>query len=360
MKTKKMETKNLSKWGNELDICIRCSYCFEDCPIFKEVGWESGSAKAKIMYAYGLLHGKLDPSEFIAGRVFDCTLCRLCKSKCSANVDITGIVEACRGDLYKAGFRLPEHKMMVENVLKTGNIFGDEEARLPLEEGDMPLFVGCQYLARPNRTKGWIKLLKKLGVKPKVVKETCCGFPMKALGAIDDLKTQKEAFKKAFPYKEAVTLCPTCAAFLKEEYGINAKHVINLVLEKLDGAAPKKLGLKVTYHDPCDLGRSLGVVKEPREVLKKLGVELVEMNANKDLSICCGGGGGMLISDLPTSDRIAEKRIRQAIATGADILVTACPTCEQVLSKAANRLSEKGEPKIKVKEIFDLLWDAVK
>lgn len=354
-----METKNLKEWERELDICIRCSYCFEDCPIFKELGWESSSARGKILYAYGLLHGEMEPTEFIARRVFDCTLCRLCKEKCSAKVNITEIIEACRADLAKGGYLLPEHKQMLENVVSTGNIFGDKEALPPLQEGKTPLFVGCQYRARPNRTKGWVRLLEKMGIKPKVSEETCCGFPLKALGHRDELEKQKEAFKKLFPHKEAITLCPTCAAFLKEDYGIDAKHVVSLVLEKLDGLKPKSIGKKVTYHDPCDLGRGLGVFDEPREVLKKLGAEVIEMKGSRDLSICCGGGGGMLVSDVPTSDRIAEKRIKQALDTGADLLVTACPTCEQVLSKASARMSEKGEESIKVQEMFDLVWDAV-
>lgn len=355
-----MKTKHLKDWENELDICIRCSYCFEDCPIFKELGWESSSARGKILFAYGFLHGELEPSEFIAKRVFDCTLCRLCKEKCSAKVDITEIIEACRADLAKEGFVLPGHKEMLENIVATGNIFGDKEARAPVQDGETPLFIGCQYLARPNRTKGWIKLLEKMGVKPKIVEETCCGFPMKALGDREKLEKQKKDFKKKFPFKEAITLCPTCAAFLKEDYDIDAKHVINVVLEKLDGLKPKSVGKKVTYHDPCDLGRSLGVYNQPREVLSKLGVELVEMKGNRNLSNCCGGGGGMLVSDVPVSDRIADKRVKEAVDTGADLLVTACPTCEQVLSKASARMSEKGQGSIKVQEMFDLLWNAVK
>ncbi len=355
-----MGTKKLKDWSGELDYCIRCSYCFEDCPVFREGGWESSSAKGKILYAYALLHGELEPSELIARRVFDCTLCRLCLGKCSAKVNITEVIEACRADLVEKGFYLPEHKTMVDNVLETGNIFGDKEAELPIQKGDAALFVGCQYLARPNRTKGWIKLLEKFGIKPMVSEEVCCGFPLKALGHTEKLEEHKKKFKKLFPHNEAITLCPTCAAFLKEEYGVNAKHVVNVVVEKLDSAKPKAVQKKVTYHDPCDLGRSLGVYEQPRQVLKKLGAEVVEMKTSKDLSSCCGGGGGMLVSDLPVSDKIAERRIKEAVATGAELLVTACPTCEQVLSKASARLSEKGEKGIKVEEMFDLVWDAVK
>ncbi|MFQ5905798.1 MAG: (Fe-S)-binding protein [bacterium] len=355
-----MDTKHLKEWEKELDICIRCSYCFEDCPVFKELGWESSSARAKILYAYGLLHGEMEPSGFVARRIFDCTLCRLCKEKCSAKVNITEIIEACRADLAKEGYLLPEHKQMLENIVSTGNIFGDKEVQPPVQEGETPLFVGCQYLARPNRTKGWIRLLEKMGVSPRVSEETCCGFPLKALGQTEELEKQRETLKKLFPYKEAITLCPTCAEFLNEHYGVETKHVVSVVLEKLNGLKPRRIGKKVTYHDPCDLGRGLGVFEEPRDVLRKLGAELVEMKGNRTLSICCGGGGGMLVSDLPTSDRIAEKRIRQALDTGADLLVTACPTCEQVLSKASARMSEKGEENIKVQEIFELLWNAVK
>ena len=185
--------------------------------------------------------------------------------------------------------------------------------------------------------------------------EICCGFPMKALGFEEKFEGHKKKFLELFPYKEAITFCPTCAMFLKEEYGINVKHALQVILDRL---TPKKLDMRVTYHDPCDLSRGIGIIDEPREILKKMGIEVVEMKNNKKQSRCCGGGGGILMSDVSLSDKIAINRIKEAIETGVDTLVTACPTCEQVLKKAATEMSEGNN--IVVRNMEDILWKALR
>lgn len=352
-----METKYLKECENELNICIRCAYCFEGCPVFKELGWEADTARGKAVLAYGLITKEIEPSQYIAEKMLQCTFCRDCVERCSADVDIPHILSAARADLAKAGFAYEQHRAMVENVKKVGNIFGDEDVVAPVREGDIPVYIGCQYLARPNQTKMYIKILEKLGLKPLVKEEICCGFPLYALGFREDFEQHRKRFLDLFPEKEITALCPTCAAFLHEEYGKEVKHVTQLILENLPDA---NLGLKATYHDPCDLSRVAGVIEEPREILNKIGVEIVEMEKNRKGSQCCGGGGGILMSDADLSDRLAAVRIKQAIETGAPLLITPCPTCEQVLKKAAKDLNESEGPAITVRNISDLLWKALK
>ena len=352
-----METKYLKDWETELNICIRCAYCFEGCPIFKELRWEADTARGKTILAYGLLTGELEPSKYIADKIFQCTYCRDCVERCSANVDVPGIFSAFRADLIEAGFAYDAHNAMRENVKKTGNIFGDEEMIVPIHEGEVPLFIGCQYLARPNQTKLYIRILEKLGIKPKVKEEICCGFPFYALGFRKEFEEWKKKFLELYPEKEIIALCPTCAAFLHEEYGKDVRHVTQSILEHLPEAS---LGIKATYHDPCDLSRVLNIIEEPREILKKIGVEIVEMERNGKTSHCCGGGGGILMSDAELSDKIGKVRIRQAIDTGADLLVTPCPTCEQVLKKAAASVAESSDGNISVRNLSDIVWKAVK
>lgn len=352
-----METKYLKECENELNICIRCAYCFEGCPVFKELGWETDTARGKAVLAYGLITGEIEPSQYIADKMFQCTFCRDCVERCSANVDIPHILSAARADLVRTGFAHKEHRIMVENVKRVGNIFGDEEIVAPVREGEIPLYIGCQYLARPNQTKLYVRILEKLGLKPKIKKEICCGFPLYALGFREEFEPHRKKFLELFPEKEIVALCPTCTAFLHEEYGKEVKHVTQLILENLPEA---DLGIKATYHDPCDLCRVANVIEEPREILKKIGVELVEMEKNRKGSQCCGGGGGILMSDPDLSDRLAKIRIKQAVATGAPLLVTPCPTCEQVLKKAAAALGESEGMNLTVRNISDLLWKALR
>lgn len=342
--------KNLKEWQNELNICIRCAYCFEGCPVFKVLGWEADTARGKTILAYGLLTDELKPSKYVTDKIFQCTFCRDCVERCSANISVPEILAAARADLVEAGFAFESHNHMIANVKKTGNIFGDPEAKAPKREGTIPVFIGCQFLARPNQTKLYLRILEKLGLRPEIKEEICCGFPLFALGFRKDLKTHKEKFLKLFPEEEIVALCPTCMAYLHEGYGKKVKHVTQLILEHLPKA---NLGIKATYHDPCDLSRVTDIIEEPREILKKIGVEIVEMEKNRKASHCCGGGGGILSTDEKLSDQVAARRIEQAKATGADLLVTPCPTCEQVLKKAS-----KGE--IQVRNISDLIWKALK
>jgi Fe-S oxidoreductase len=352
-----MATKHLKDWQNELNICIRCAYCFEGCPVFKVAGWETDTARGKTILAYGLLTGELEPSQYIADKMFQCTYCRDCTERCSADVSVVDILAAARADLVEAGFASDIHKGVVKNVKETGNIFGDAEIKAPVQQGEVPVFIGCQYLARPNQTKMYLKILEKLGIKPLIKEELCCGYPLYALGFRKEFEEHKEKFLEAFPEKEVVALCPTCTAFLHEGYGKDAKHITQFVLEHLP---EKNLGLKATYHDPCDLSRVMGVTEEPRQILKKLGIELVEMPRNRKTSYCCGGGGGILMSDVKLSDDIGVVRIKEAIATGAPLLITPCPTCEQVLKKAAATVSEHGDGTITVKNLCDIIWKALR
>jgi len=352
-----MATKYLQKWENEFNICIRCAYCFEGCPVFKTRNWETDTARGKIILAYGLLTGELEPSKYIAEKIFQCTYCRDCSERCSANVSVVEILAAARAELVEAGFATDIHKGMVKNLKETGNIFGDKEIKAPTQEGEVPVFIGCQYLARPNQTKMYLKILEKLGVKPLIKDEMCCGYPLYALGFPKEFEEHRKKFLEMFPEKEIIALCPTCAAYIHEEYGKSVKHITQAILENVP---EKNLGLKATYHDPCDLSRVMGITEEPRQILKKIGIDVVEMPRNRKTSHCCGGGGGILMSDVSLSDDIALVRIKQAIETGAPLLVTPCPTCEQVLKKAAASVKEKGNGEITVKNLSDVVWKALR
>ncbi len=340
-----------------MNMCIRCAYCFEKCPVIKEKQWDTDGARGKIILSYGLLTGELEPSQYIADKVFRCTFCRDCLEKCPSKVEILDIIAHTRAELVDAGYASDTHNHIIQNIKNTGNIYGDTEVIYQTREGTTPLFVGCQYLGRPNKTKKYIKILEKLGIDPSVHEEICCGFPMDVLGFKKDYETHQQEFRKKFPHKDAIAFCPTCTVFLREGYDINAKHVLQVILEKL----PKSnLNMKVTYHDPCDFSRGLKIIDEPRKILEKLGVEIVEMKNTRENSRCCGGGGGILMTDQELSNDIAKKRIKEALETGVDTLVTSCPTCETTLKKAAQEISEAEGATISVRNIEDIIWKGLK
>jgi len=351
----KMDIQYLKAWEAELNTCIRCAYCFEGCPVFKQLGWEVDSARGKAVLTYGLLTGELEPSDYVARKIYECSFCRDCTERCSANVAIPDILAAARADLVSAGFVYDEHRELLDKIKQTGNIFG-KELTPPIREGETPILLGCRFLERSEDAQRYLEILEKIGIKPKVFDEICCGMPFGVLGYKDELVHHQQEFRKRLPADEFICLCTTCIFFIKKSYPeLNPKYVIEVIRERLPNVNVKKLGLKVTYHDPCNLARGLGMVKEPRDILRMIGVEVVELPTKGKEAECCGGGGGLLVTNLELAEKIAERRLNEAIELGVDMLVTLCPTCELNLGNIAKR----GD-KIEVKNLLDLVWQALK
>jgi len=114
----------------------------------------------------------------------------------------------------------------------------------------------------------------------------------------------------------------------------------------------------VTYHDPCYLGRHNGIYDEPREALKKIpGLELIEMADSREDSLCCGGGGGRIWMETPKGERFSELRVEQAVAAGAEVLVTSCPYC--ITNFEDSRLNLEKSDVIEIKDITEILQEAI-
>ncbi|MDZ7270483.1 MAG: (Fe-S)-binding protein [candidate division KSB1 bacterium] len=355
-----MKGEYLKPWLNELITCTLCGYCKNVCPPFDEILWDGTSARGRNILAYGMLTGEIEADQSVAQRIYECTMCGDCERRCPSKVKVPQIVRAARAELVDMGLAFPGQIMLADNVMASGNIFGDQEVMLPKQEGEVRVFIGCQFLARPNKVKKYLKILEMIGIKPKVQEEVCCGFPLVSLGFVHKFEEHKERLAKMLKKERTITFCPTCTVFLKEEYGIPTQHFLQAVAEKLPADKVKKLGVTVTYHDPCDLARGAKVTEEPRRVLAAIGAELKEMSKSKNTTRCCGGGGGILSSNEQLSGQLARNRVRQAMATGAKTIVTSCATCEQTLKKGAASLAESGEGEIVVRDVADLVWDALR
>ena len=349
----------LQKWEMELNACTHCGFCKAVCPTLSDIGWDAAGSKGRLMASYALLQGDLKPGDEGVERLFSCTMCMDCTRRCPTKIEVAPIVEAARASLVKAGYKMPVHEDLVAKVRETGNIYGETEAAIKPQEGEALLYLGCQYAQRPNMVKMFTRILDKLGVKAKIVEETCCGNPLKILGYWDEFEAQKKKFNETFPDVELITLCPTCTVFLREEYGRPVKHALEVIAEKLADAPVNKLDLKATYHDPCHLSRGINLVNEPRDIMKAMGVDVVEMPLSKNTSRCCGGGGGIITSAPELSGRLAVSRAEQAAATGADTVVTVCPTCELTLRSGAQAIGGNGDG-LNVANLLDLVWKAIK
>jgi len=356
-----VDKKSLEQHSADIYTCnrTRCAFCLAECPIYHIKGLEAYSSRGKMMIARGLLEGVVEPSAEVQELLADCLLCGYCQARCALNnLDIFTLL---RQRMVEEGFSAPEQRQKVAKILKEGRLF-DRPAPIK-RDGTTPLYLGCLYQTKPVEAKTIISVLEACGVDPQVADdEVCCGYIVEATGFSADFATVRERLMQVYGTHsdgEILTLCPTCSVTLKERYGFNVKHALVAVAERIGHLHPHQLNFMATYHDPCHLGRMLGVYEEPRAILRALGVEVVEMEHNGVFSTCCGGGGGLADVDAALSLEVAKNRVRDALRVGAETIITECPTCEPTLLRAASRLANEIGVFVDVRGLWNLLDEAL-
>ncbi|MEW6375556.1 MAG: (Fe-S)-binding protein [Thermodesulfobacteriota bacterium] len=352
--------EELSVFKDDIYTCnrTRCGFCREECPVYRIKGYETYSCRGKMLVARGLLEGLLRPSEEMTEMLDSCLLCGYCQARCALrNVDIITVM---RQEMVREGFASKAHQENTDRIIKEGRLF--EAQVLSKREGEIPVYIGCLYRSRPRELSTIFSVLERLNIYPQVGEESCCGYLVEATGFPEAFEKAKEHCRRNLNQQKegaTLTLCPTCTITLKEKYEVPVQPAIVAVHQKLKEAGIahqlKPLNLKVTYHDPCHLGRMLGIFEEPREILQQLGVDLIEMEHNRYFSTCCGGGGGLRAVDDLLSIEIAKNRIRDALNVGAETIITVCPTCESTLLRASGRLTNEIDRFIDVRTLWDLL-----
>ncbi len=369
---------------NEIMACIMCGFCRAGCSVYGVTSLESSNARGRVILAYHLLTGRLKPSKELADRFYLCTTCLNCKATCPAGVMVSDIVEAARERLVEAGFLPGIHKTLLENLEATGNPFGEaKEKRTDVYPStfkpmkgpvDSLLFAGCVTSYQDiNVVPDLMKILDRAESSYTALgkDENCCGYISYLVGAKEFKEVavkNADAFSKLKP-KQIVTACAGCYKTFKELYPkvaplnipvVHALEYINSLVDQGKIKFKNQDPVKVAYHDPCDLGRHLNIFEPPRDLLKKIpGVSLVEFKNNRLLAKCCGGGGGLKAFDTELSGEIAYKRILEALAVGAEVVVSACPACKSNLQLAAARLRKEKKGRIKVMDITELVAEAL-
>ncbi len=245
-------------------------------------------------------------------------------------------------------------------------------------EGKMPdvlFWVGCScsFDDRAKKiTKAFAKLLQKAGVDFAVLgsEEGCTGDPAKRAG--NEFLFQMQAKMNietlnGYGIKKIVTACPHCFNTIKNEYPelgghykvVHHTQLLKSLLEegklKVEGGLFK--GKRITYHDPCYLGRANDEFEASRELLLKLEVELVEMRDSKRRSLCCGAGGAQMFKESEKGNReINEMRIEQAQQTGAETIATGCPFCNTMLADGMTK-QKTGQP-LEIKDVVEMIAEA--
>ena len=405
-KTNKIPFTNLSKLQQMVVSCSRIGDCrqmvkpavgrYDVCPVKDYLGgFEPYVARGKFRMADGLLRGTLGVSEGLAKAFYECTLCGSCKEAChkSGNacielpisrwIDHVKVFEAIRADLVEAGLGpMPRHKEIYRSIEKEHNPYFEKHTdrgkwipeghKLPTK-GGLVLFAGCtEPYRQPELLTSLLGILDAAGVKVSVANpnEWCCGSVAIRTGnkalAKSLVDHNVEALQKAGA-KDVLVHCSGCYRTMKNDYPdiagklpFNVIHATEFIRDlikddKINFKEPEEQ-VKVTYQDPCHLGRQAGVYDAPREVLKAIpGVKLVEMKRLRENAWCCGAGGGVKSAFADLALSVGVDRLTEAEDTKAKYLTSACPFCRSNLMDAA----KSKNTGIQVKDIVELVHDAL-
>ena len=357
--------------GDALCKCYQCATCTATCPWTPLTHYNMRK----------LIHMAQLGLEGIEDMLYQCSTCNHCVSRCPRGIEGIEIVKAIRRVFGEGGLLPPPLRSFVGSLQAQGNPWsGERDERLNWAESlelvnydsqEFLWFICCTIAYDPRNKKSGIaqqKLLKAAGVDFGVLddKMVCCA---ESLGKVEGgelteklMETNKSLFKDKGA-KRVLVSSPHCLDTFKKEYDMDLEpvHMVELLAAKItDGTLkPSKDmgGIKVTYHDPCYLGRHNEVYDAPRKILQSIpGVEFVEMPRNGKNSYCCGGGGGGMWMEREKGERPSDFRIEEAQDVKADILVTACPYCILMLEDSRKNMNAEN---MQVLEISELLADSL-
>ncbi len=358
--------------GEALKKCYQCGTCTGTCP------WTPITHfNIRKLVRYGQL-GLDGIEEFMWG----CSTCKFCVDRCPRGVEIIDVVTAIR-NVYSGGGMLPQSlRSFVGSMSARGNPWSGDQAKrndwakekYPLYSSDKEyLFWTCCTVCYDPRNvrlaKATAEILNQSGLSWGLpsVDVNCCGESLKKVGDLElfeRLKNNNLEYFRSQSVAKIITLSPHCLSSFKKDYAedYDVVHFSELMAKLLKGGKliPKKDfgGVKVTYHDPCYLGRHSSVYDAPRDVLKAIpGLNFVEMERSREQSMCCGGGGGGLWMEKMKGERLSDLRIEEALATGASILATACPYCITMFEDSVRTLNV--DEQIKVKDVTELLLESL-
>ena len=381
----------------QIRACTECQICAGVCPAV------AGSLDGKLSAIYRLkvldrilkartgfwrkfFRAKEPTAEELrafSATVFRCTLCGNCRQVCPVGIDLTQLWHSVRRDLVDSDAYPGKIDMIRENLDESHNVFGeDNEERADWvedvpdasdhsyirDQAELVYFTGCVASFFPLAQQipmALANILDAARVDFTLLgdDEWCCGFPFLGAGLHDHLKEFIEHNIEAVRAKKArkvVFACPSCYRMWREHYphDFEIYHVTRYLNQLVTtGQLPlKALDLTVTYHDPCDLGRGSREYDAPRKIIDAIpGVKLVEMNHNRENCLCCGGGGNLEMIDSELTSQIAGAKIDEALATGAEAVVTACQQCVRVMTTYVRR----NKIKFEVMDIVQLIQKAL-
>ncbi len=365
--------------GEVLKLCYQCGKCDVVCP------W---NRVRKFSIRKVIREASFGLTEIEGEDVWRCTTCGTCPAQCPRGVKQIDLGVAMRRvasnyDVFPNSVK-PTRGVRA-SLLSDGNPLAGERGKrvdwakyLPVKEfaeGMEVLYFTCCYLSYDPRMKkvaaATVNILNKAGVDFGILgtKESCCGESIRKTGAEKIYRTLAKENIRAFidaGVKKIIVSSPHCYHTLKNEYPefmvkfevVHIAQYLSQLIKERRLTPAKSYAKKVTYHDPCYLGRHNGVYDEPREVLRKVsGLELIEMADSREDSLCCGGGGGRIWMETPKDERFSNLRLKQAREAGAEVLATSCPYC--ISNFEESRLTLDYEKVLEVKDLTEVILEAL-
>ncbi len=374
----------------DLSLCIKCSICYSACPAAiddKFLGPSTYATNYRFV-SDSRDEGSDERLRVMADNLWLCTSCNSCTMFCPKEVDSSSSIVDERGLMVETGDIPRTVKDVLESVFKYHNPMGTHPSkRMDWAKGlniktfpnvtkaDVLCFVGCAPAYDPRSqaiARSMVSVFNNLGVDFATLgnEERCSGDHILRLGEkglFEMLAEHNISMFEKFDANRILTLCPHCFNTLKndkpyDDKELNVKHYAEFLAEALKNGKlkpSKSLDKKVTYHDPCFLGKRNEIYEAPRQILKAIkGLQLVEMKRNRENSFCCGGGAGRTwTEDAVPEKRPSVERVKEALKLGAEIIATACPFCVTTLEDAVKVLDV--EDKIMVKDILELLEETL-
>lgn len=365
--------------GAAFRYCFQCGLCDAVCP-WNRVR-EFSIRKIIRQATFGL-------NEIEGEDIWRCTTCGRCPQHCprgvrQIEVGISLRRVATNYEVFPPSVR--SARTARASIISEGNpLQGERKKRAdwakdravkPFTEGmEILYFVGC-YLSYDPRMKkvaaATVDILNRAGIDFGILgaEENCCGESIRKTGSEELFKRLAKENIKTFidnGVKKVLVSSPHCYHTFKNEYPefmvnfevIHISQYLSGLIREGRLAFTKSYDRKVTYHDPCYMGRHNGVYDEPREILSRIpGLELVEMVDSREDSLCCGGGGGRIWMDTPQSERFSDIRLTQAKDAGANVLATSCPYC--ITNFEESRLNLEYDDLLEVRDITEIVQEAM-
>lgn len=370
------------KNAQELRECVECFACIGICPVIRQV-YEDYSGPMLMRQIARLEFDPRDEIDRIAialnSGLYNCTTCKNCLVVCPNEINIPEkAIEKLRALAVKQGKGLAEHKVLITSIKNYWNPWQQPRSARQrwakkfelLNKGEYLFYAGCSpSLLKTELPTSAIKILKKIGINPAYLgkEERCCGSTALRIGEVEVFKEMAsgniEEFKKAGA-KKIIVMCAGCHKTIKHDYkeyfpdfNFEVLHISEVLANAIkEGKLKLKKNVgKITYFDPCHLGRASSIYSAPRELIKELGFELKELRRNRENSSCCGSGGGVKTAKPELALAIGKEVAKMVEETNAEMVLSCCPWCETNISDSIKAIGKEK----KVRDVVELVEESL-